>query len=271
MPLSPLAAQQLALRRAIVEGRDGGAPGCRGLLRIYQQAYTARLTAALRDNVGVLPRVMGDEAFDALALAYIDAHPSQRPSIRWFGHRLPAFMALRDDLVPHPAIVDLAAMEWALRDAFDAADAEPLESADLAAVPAEDWPSLVFRPMPGLTLLPLQWNVGPVWRALQADGQDVELPEPDALDHTLLIWRRGLTPQWRALDPLDASLLCDAIDGRPFAALCERLADASGSLDEATARVVGSLRGWIADGLFRRLGGGGTSGVMLRARPRSLP
>ena len=93
-----LAAQQLAFKRAVEHGE--GAAAVRGLLRIYEQAYGARLTAALRDNFGVLPTVLGDDAFDALAHAYIAAHPSRRPSIRWFGDALPAFMAARDDLVP---------------------------------------------------------------------------------------------------------------------------------------------------------------------------
>lgn len=247
--MNGLAAQQRALKHAIVQGAQDD--GVTGLLRIYQQAYPSRLTAALRDNFGVLPTVMGDAAFDALALAYIDAQPSQRPSIRWFGDALPAFMAAHDDLVPHPAIVDLARMEWALRSAFDAADAEAIGAAALAEVPADAWPALVFEPLPSVQVLDLEWSVEPVWRALQnIDGDDApELPEPQASVHDLVVWRQGLRPRWRSLDMRAATLLRAAIDGEPFGVLCAMAAESAGD-DQAAAHAAGALRGWIDDGLF---------------------
>jgi len=93
--MNALAQQQRALKREIVEGGDDAAArvDVTGLLRIYRHAYAARLIAALRDNFGVLPRAMGDEAFEALGRAYLQAHPSSQPSIRWFGHALADFMA----------------------------------------------------------------------------------------------------------------------------------------------------------------------------------
>jgi hypothetical protein len=243
-----LAAQQRAFRRAVVHGEDGAAVS--GLLRIYQQAYPARLTAALRDNFGVLPRVLGDDAFDALAHAYIDAHPSRRASIRWFGDALPAFMATREDLVPHPALVDLARMEWALRDAFDAADAPSLAVDDLAQVPADQWPALTFAPLPSLQLLQMQWNVEPVWRALQ-DADAPDLPEPQGLIHELLVWRQGLETRWRALDATTARWLHCVLRGERFADLCALAASELGD-EQAALRAASALRGWIHDGLFRR-------------------
>jgi hypothetical protein len=240
--------QQTALKRAIVQCKDTAVVS--GLLRIYSQAYTARLAGALRDNFGVLPQVLGDDAFDALALAYIEAHPSARPSVRWFGDRLAEFMATRDDLVPHPALIDLARMEWALRTAFDAADAEPLAVDDLARVPADEWPALVFAPLPSVQLLAMRWNVGPVWRALQgADAPD--LPEPQALEHDLLIWRQGLETRWRALDDSAARLLRCALEGENFATLCALAADDVGS-EQAPLHAASALRGWVNDGIFRR-------------------
>ena len=96
---------------------------------VYRNAYRARLRGALRDNFEVLPLVMGDDSFDALANAYIDAHPSRHYSLRWFGHELIAFMAAHESLVDHPAMTDLARLEWALRGAFDAASATSITRA----------------------------------------------------------------------------------------------------------------------------------------------
>jgi hypothetical protein len=243
-----LIAQQVALERAIIDGDE--APAVRGRLQIYRQAYTARLTAALRDNFGVVPRVLGDESFEALAHAYIGEHPSRHASIRWFGDRLTEFMASREDLVPHPALIDLARLEWALRAAFDAADAAPLVASDLEHVPVDGWPGLSFTFAPGVQCLSLAWNVGPIWRALQGD-EDPELPEPEPLEHQVLVWRQRLSPRWRTLDREAAMLLQRAVDGASFGALCalaaERMPD-----DEAAAYAAGTLHGWIDDGLLAR-------------------
>lgn len=249
-----LAAQQHALKHAIVgvdRDRDDEDGGVSGLLRIYRQAYTARLVGALRDNFGVLPQVLGDEAFEALALAYIEAHPSRLPSIRWFGDRLPDFMAARDDLVPHAALTDLARMEWALRTAFDAADAEPIGVVALAGVPGGSWPALAFEPLPSVQLLDLAWAIEPVWRALQGiESEDQpELPEPVASAHGLVVWRDGLTTRWRTLEPLPASLLRGAVQGESFASLCTMAAGEVGEA-KAAALAASELRGWISDGLF---------------------
>ena len=253
--MTVLAAQQSQLKRAIL-GADAAdllrtADGREPLLRIYRQAYVGRLVAALRDNFGVLPQVLGDDAFDALAQAYVEAHPSQQPSIRWFGHRLPAFMAERDDLVPHPALTDLARMEWALRTAFDAADAQAVGAPALADVAADAWPSLVFDALPSVQLLELGWNVEPVWRALQGlDGAEApDLPEPQPLAHSLLVWRQGLHTRWRSVEPLPARLLHAALRGQCFGALCALAAESVGD-EQAAHQAAGALHGWLGDGLF---------------------
>ena len=251
--------QQGRLKSAILGADLGADPvgllradgGREPLLHIYRQAYVGRLASALRDNFGVLPQVLGDDAFDALARAYIEAHPSQQASIGWFGHRLPEFMTERDDLVPHPALTDLARMEWALRSAFDAADAQAIDVQTLAGVAADAWPSLVFDAMPGVQLFELAWNVAPVWRALQDLGADAapELPPPQPLAHSLLVWRHGLSPRWRALEPLPAGLLQAALRGERFDALCALAAASVG--DEAAAQAAATaLRDWLDDGLF---------------------
>ncbi len=251
-----LADQQRGLQRSIVEGCDApgllrAGQGRDPLLQVYRHAYAARLASALRDNFGVLPRVMGDDAFDALAAGYIAAHPSRRPSIRWFGDCLVDFMSTHLALVPHPALVDLARMEWALRAAFDAADGSPLGAEALAGVAPANWPRLRFSPLASVQLLTMNWAIEPVWRAIQSaePGEEPTLPEPERHVHALLVWRQGLDNRWRILEPVDAELLSAALAGQPFAALCETAAERVGEAQAAQVTATALAR-WLADGLF---------------------
>jgi len=218
-------------------------------LDIYRHAYRARLTEALRSNYPVLHRVLGDEAFRQLALSYLAEHPSQRPSIRWFGDRLPDWSRHHPEALPHPALADLAAMEWALGLSFDAADATPLSFEDLARLPAGDWPDARFAAHPSVTLLHLQWAVEPIWRCLM-DDESGSSDEPVAHAHTLLIWRQSLDTRWRSLEPDEADALAACLAGEAFSTLCERAAGIHG--DEAPAWVAGALRRWVDDGLLVR-------------------
>lgn len=235
-----LAAQPLLLRPL-----NGRAPR----IAVYHHAYRARLVAALRSNLPVLYRVLGDEAFDALALAYLADHPSRRPSIRWFGDALVAWLGQHPDALPHPALTDLAAMEWALGTSFDAADKTPLSFDELAVMPAGDWPQARFAPHPTVALLELAWAVEPIWRALHAD-EHAGTDEPQPLPHRLLVWRQGLETRWRSLEGTEAAVLPACLAGEPFAELCNRAADTEG--EGAAPWLAGALRRWVDDGLLLR-------------------
>ncbi len=261
--MTALQAQQRAFLQAVCAGHEAAPPpllktrpdGGPARLGIYRHAYRARLVAALADNYTVLQHALGYEAFEALALAYVAAHPSQHPSIRWFGHRLAEFMAARDDLVPHPALVDFARMDWALRDAFDAADAPVLPLTALAALPAEAWGDLRLQPHPGLRLLTLDWNIEPAWRILrehdpEAGADEPELPEPQAHRHGLAVWRQDLETRWRSLPALEAELLPMAVDGASFGVLCEQAALLLADESQAAAAAATALHQWISEGLF---------------------
>lgn len=256
--------QQRQLAAAIRDDGDASgllagdyAPG----LEVYRHAYRARLVAALADNYTVLARALGDDAFDALARAYIAARPSRHPSIRWFGHELAAFMADRlsdpdDDLVPHASLVDFAAMDWALRGAFDAAEAPLLEMATLAALGPDDWAGLVLQLHPSAQRVRLGYAIEPAWRVLREWAPDSgtdqpELPEPQRHEHMLLAWRQTGETRWRSLEPLEAALLQAVAEAAPFALLCERAAIETGDAEAAAPAVIGALQRWLADGLLQ--------------------
>ena len=63
------------------------------LLGVYRDAYALRLIEVLTNDYPGLMAMAGPADFDRMARAYIAAHPSHHPSVRWFGARLAGFLA----------------------------------------------------------------------------------------------------------------------------------------------------------------------------------
>ena len=255
--MKPVATLQDVFQGAVLAGDR--APGLfvrEGLNEIggfdlYINAYRARLAAALKDNYPVLHLALGDDLFDQLASAYIEQRPSRYRSIRWFGDGLREFIDQNPELLPHPALADLASMDWALRAAFDAANADVCRTEDLAAILPQDWPQMRFTLHPSVNLLELNWRIGPIWHALNQDA-DAVTEQPDALDHTLLVWRQELECKWRSLEIAEALALRAVVRGESFAEICEVLAALDSDLTESDPSMLAAslLSQWLSDGLL---------------------
>ena len=150
-------------------------------LEIYANAYFYRIHDALCDDYGALRAALGDAAFHDLVTAYLIAHPPSRPSLRHAGAQLADFLAtsralasLRERL---PWGADLARLECAILDAFDAEDAPVVSREELAAVAPERWAELRFEFQPALRWVDAAWPVPRVRSAFDRDE-----PVPQALD-----------------------------------------------------------------------------------------
>lgn len=215
-------------------------------IEIYSDAYRARLVEALTDDYDALHKVLGDETFQSLCLAFIEAQPSHHYSIRWYGAELSQFIRQQPPFDAHPYLAELAAFQWALMNAFDAANATPIEMQDVAQVPPEHWPQMRLAPHPSLNLLALEWRVPQLWQELQ-DGDDNPAP-PQRSDTTIdwVIWRRDLQSYFRSTTPAEAAALRALLDGASFGELCEQLCQFED--DEAVALfAAGLLKRWITD------------------------
>lgn len=161
------------------------------------------------------------------------------------------------DLVPHASLVDFAAMDWALRGAFDASEAPLLDPATLAALSPDDWAGLVLHLHPSAQRVRLGHAIEPAWRLLrewepESGADQPDLPEPVPHEHLLLTWRQAGETRWRSLEPLEATLLQAVAEGAPFALLCERAAAELEDAEAAAPAVIGALQRWLADGLLRQ-------------------
>jgi len=246
-----LLAQQQCFMRQVQTGNPAQSDWAevRGHMEIYINAYQARMRQALADNFPVLHRALGDDGFEELASVYCAAHPSTHRSIRWLGDGLVDYMVAQPDTVPHPALLDIARMDWAMRAAFDAADAECLQLQDLAVLEPAEWPTLALRAVPSLRVLQLQWAVEALWHTLNAD-ENAQTSEPLQAAHSMVVWRQQLECRWRSVDAIERLALQWLQQGLCFGDLCESLNQAG--VTDPAQKAAELLQTWITDGLLAR-------------------
>ncbi|QPF83247.1 putative DNA-binding domain-containing protein [Bradyrhizobium genosp. L] len=254
--MSDFARQQSEFQRGILTGDDGilaeilDSPreNRTTLFGVYRHAYGSRLVEAMRNDHELLHAYLGDEMFDEMSYAYVKARPSEHPNLRWFSQGLPDFLRGNEPYSHHPVLGDLAALEKALNDAFDATEGEVLPLEAMAGFAPERWNDLVFTPHPSATRVDLSTNAAAIWMALKNDETP---PDAEALGEPsrLLIWRQDTTPMFRELPAEEAMMWDEAANGIPFGVLCEMLATYDDP-DGAAARGATYLHGWITAGLL---------------------
>jgi Putative DNA-binding domain len=206
------------------------APGDR--VGIYAGMYLGRIVDALREDFPKLAALLGDEPFADLVRDYLGEHPSVEPSIRHVGGALPAYVAARQ-----PGwLADVARLEWARLEVFDAPDETPLSTAALLDVPAEDWPGLRFTLVPAFAQLVAGWPVHRLW----SGGSPPFAPARTALR----IWREGFAVYQTPMDVPEEAALDRLAAGEPFSAVCEPFDD--------PADAASLLLRWLEDGIVAR-------------------
>jgi len=228
---------------AIVDG-DDVLPAARRL-DIYANMYFFRLLDALKEDYPTLCAVLGNDEFHNLITDYLLAHPPAHYSLRYAGQHLPRFTRSQRLAQSRPYLADLATFEWALIEAFDAADEELLAAGALTALPAEAWAELRLRPVASLQLLPVEWDVLSLW----GDARAGRTPrEPAARPGGVRVWRRDLRVFHVAITPDELAALHCVAAGESFASLCELVAEQGH--EDPVAHVGTLLQQWLADGLL---------------------
>lgn len=214
-------------------------------LDVYADMYFYRIRDCLKDDFAAVYTVIGEVNFHNLITDYLLAHPPSHFSLRYAGQHLQTFLVGHALSERWPYLADLASVEWAVLEAFDAPDATPMAPTDLASVSQERWPELRFQLTPSLQRLQLRWSVHEVWEATQR-GEPAA--EPARADTAVRVWRQELRVFHRVMDQGESTALAAVASGAPFAEVCEAIA-----LEDAAAtaeRAFGLIGSWLADGLL---------------------
>jgi hypothetical protein len=234
--------------------RDVVRPSHRGLraaqrVGIYQGMYLPRMLEALEADYEGLAHFLGPAAWTRLVRAYLTAHPSRSYTLNELGRRLPEFV--RGAPVKHAAFChDLARLERALAEVFDAPETTPLEAKQLAALRPGELERLRLVPAAALRLLGLDHDAGAWLDSLRGDEHDH--PPVRRKRTRVVVYRRGYGVKRREVAEAAFALLEDLVAGMPLGRALARALARRGSARLAGADAAFRLfREWAAIGLFQ--------------------
>ena len=246
--LQPDAKAKDALAELVV---DQGKVPLETRMGIYANAYRIRLKEVIETDHEQLCFYLGDELFERMADGFIAANPSHNRSLRGFCDPLPEFLAEDEFFREYPILADIARFERRLLTAFDAADTERAELAQLLTLPPEQWPEVCLRLHPSVQLFRCASNAVETWQALK-QGQEVPAADYSGW-RDWLIWRgTSRLTEFISLQSWQLVLMEAVIAGQNFASLCETMLVFFDE-EHAPTQVLESLKAWFEMGLIRSL------------------
>jgi hypothetical protein len=140
-------------------------------LEIYNRQYWFRLFSSMTEDFPGVRSVLGEKRFDAMCKAYLMDCPSRSFTLRNLGAKLepwlrkhPKWAGTKQQLV-----LDIARLEWADIEAFDAAAVSALRTEDLGGVTGA---GLRLQLQPYVQLLSFHYPVDDLLLAMRKEDED---------------------------------------------------------------------------------------------------
>jgi hypothetical protein len=210
-------------------------------LDVYREQFWLRHVTCLADDFPTLQSFVGAARFEALVADYLTAHPPIHFQLRHLGDHLADFLGRKGEAL----LSDIARVEWAYIDAFDAADAPPLDPRTVEAIAPDAWPLVHIVFHPSLQRVRLEH---PAQLMRQAVRDNEPLTAAPRHPTTLAIYRRDLLLYTEDVDALPFELLDRLARGEALGAAGDALARSTGREGEIEANIGGWFARWSALG-----------------------
>ena len=218
---------------------------------VYAGMYFSRLIEVLEEEFPALVHLLGHERAHALFHDYAVAHPSRHYSLNVLGKELEAY--LRDEaeeLEPRTFAVELARLERAIQDVFDAPECASITAAAITSVPPDRWAAARLVPVPAFALFALEYPVN-AW--YQAFKNDAPLPVPEPSPSYVAVYRQD-GRVWRMdLSRAQHALLAALAAGKPLELALADLQCSGFPLADLAPELQGWFRTWASEGFFARV------------------
>lgn len=237
-----------------------------GRLKIYADAYYARLIECLDGSFPIVARTLGKELFAEFAMGYLQAHPSHSYTLNRLGDqfaewlhatRLPPEADEPDQPQWPELLVDLARLEWAIDGVFGGPGGgrqTVVDAETVAGLSATQLLGARLETVPCFRLMAFRFPVSEYYDAARRASGDDELDVPEPKPSWLALTRRDYVVRSIALSQPQFELLSVLHAGGTVGAAIERAATTVSWSDEQLAA---SLTNWFrlftAAPLFQRL------------------
>jgi len=181
-------------------------------LGVHHGAAMRGAIDALAANVPSLHRLLGGDAFDEVAAAFVRAQLPRCGGLLRYGAGLPDFLASYQPLLEHDYLPGVAALDLAWIESHLAAEAPVLTTEDVFALTAEQLLHGRLVPHPATRWLTFAVPSFTIWRRQR---EDRPLEEPLAWrGESALFVRSRRDVVWRAIDVGEAEFLAACAAGQ---------------------------------------------------------
>ena len=176
---------------------------------IYRNNVAVSLSEALASGFPSVEKLLGAENFARVAGAFLRTEPPRSPLMMHYGAGFPDFLETLPALASKGYLGDCARLDLALRRAYHAADAKPIEPEDLAQIAPDQLGTLRLWLAPAVQILRSDWPVFDIRRFPLAEGA----PQPRAEAQALMVLRPGFDPYPTLMPEGSVSVLSRLTDG----------------------------------------------------------
>jgi hypothetical protein len=218
-------------------------------LEIYREQFWLRHTTSLLEDFPGLSGILGQADWEKLAEQYLREVVPDSYTLRDLGVRLPEVIE-RAAWLPHQALcLDMARLELAYVDVFDAPDTVALAPERLTALSEDDLLRARLVIAPCVRLLSVAYPVADLRRALRAES-DEPVAVPEARAQCLVIYRRDLRLWDMPVSPVAFALLVGLAQGAALGAAAEAAATTPEAEAEMAQNIGAWFQEWSAKGLI---------------------
>ncbi len=213
---------------------------------VYQGMYLLRMIEALEGDYPAVAHFLGDEEFADLVTRYVAAHPSTSYTFNRLGRHLPEFIRKTRGVRRKAFVADLARLELAVTEVFDAPASPAWPAEAIAKITHEAWERAVFRPIAAFRLGAYAYPVNAYLQSVKEENHDH--PDTGRKPTRVAVWRKNYEV-WRLdLSEPAYDFLHALTRGRPFGKAVA--AAARGLQGSAGDQLFRWLRDWVAEGMF---------------------